>query len=160
GIGDEARKLGAIEPAEQLRQATALRRGRVDEPEDDLVSGLDEAVAHQSGGDERVVVGPDRTAVVADRVVPAHRRGQCAHAPAAAVNSSGPTSSGAMWAALSSSKMPFNKHCPMFEARASMGRLARSSPMANQPRSGNQKSRLKASLSRAARARHACSSAD
>ena len=41
-----------------------------------------EAVAHQPGGDHRVVVRPDRAVVVAHRVVGAHRRGQRAHAPA------------------------------------------------------------------------------
>ena len=49
----------------------------------DPVRLLDEAVAHQAGGEDGVVVRPHRTVVVADRVVGAHVVGKGAHTPAA-----------------------------------------------------------------------------
>ena len=59
----------AAEAAEQLGQAVVEVGGRVEQALDDPVGLVHEPVAHEAGGDDGVVVGPDRADVVADRVV-------------------------------------------------------------------------------------------
>src|SRR4028118_1941126 len=60
------------------------------------------------------------------------------------VNISGESRCSATCAALSSSTMPVQRQWPMLEARLSIGRLSRSRPRANQPRSGSQTPRVNA----------------
>src|SRR6266540_3699299 len=64
-----------------------------------------------------------------------------------------PTRRSATRAALSSSTMPVHRQWPILEVSASIGVLRRSSPIANHPRSGSQKSRLNCCLRSAARVR-------
>ena len=66
------------------------------------------------------------------------------------LNRSGDRSRRATASALSASRIPVHRQWPMLEARASMGFLSRSRPMASQPRSSSQKSRLKFALRSAA----------
>ena len=129
-VRDRVRRTPPVEPAEQLGQpaAEASRPRRAGRATTRWACG-DEPVAHQPGGDDGVVVRPDRAVVVAHRVVGAHGRGQRAHAPTAehlraesAARRPAPP--------CSSSTMPVHRQWPMLEASASTGRLSPSSASA------------------------------
>ncbi len=74
-------RLAAV-PGEDLRQTVAGDRGGVDERVGDRTGLVVQAVAGQSQRDQGVVVRPDRTAVVRQRVVRRLPGGQGAHTPA------------------------------------------------------------------------------
>ena len=109
-------------------------RGGVDDPSHHAVRFVDEPVPHQSRRADRVVVRPHAPVVVADRVEAGHRRGQRADAPtrehrvgdevprrrSAPCRRRGCRSTGSG---------------PCSTSSASSGRLSRSRPIANQPRS-------------------------
>ncbi len=76
-------ELGSGETAQQLRKATVVGGGGVEDGGRHPLGGLNQPVTHEAAGDDGVVVGPDRAVVIAERVVGAHRRRQRPDARAA-----------------------------------------------------------------------------
>ena len=80
---DRVLRRGARIAAERFGQPAVEELGSVKDPRRDPRRFLLEPVSAQAPGDERVVEGPDRADVIADRVVAASRRSAMrAHAPA------------------------------------------------------------------------------
>ena len=85
-------------------------------PSHHAVRLVDEAVAHQAGGADRVVVRPDAAVVVADRVVARSSTSASVRTPQPAEHRPATSSASATSGALSSSTMPVHRQWPMFEA--------------------------------------------
>src|SRR5262249_22596948 len=81
-----------------------------------------ESVAREPGGDQRVVVRPDGSEVIADRVVAAVALGHRAYAPAG--KQARPDQVAATLSALSPSTMPLQSRRPILDVSESTGRLS------------------------------------